>query len=199
MNADGVESASDPAGPPGAHDDEPVPPRSHRRGMLAGLGVVGLLLAGLLFFGPGGARPRPAAQGQAGRSPVTIPLRSETTTPAPSTTTTSAPPAPIAETGPVTDLAASTYQVRAHVDVGSDAVAGPDGATPDGTRLDDNHDHGRGGATADDHHDVTARHHDDVVPAHSVRLSASRAGATPRQTSPPPPAPQLWLPSPVAE
>jgi hypothetical protein len=105
MNASGVE--------PGADDDESVAPRSHRRGMLAGLGVVGLLLAGLLLFGPGGTRPRPAAQGQAGRSPVTIPVRSETTTTGSPTTTTSAPVAPTPRTGPVTDLAASTFQARA--------------------------------------------------------------------------------------
>jgi hypothetical protein len=40
MNADGVESGFDPAGPPLAPDDEPVPPRPRRRDMLAGLGVV---------------------------------------------------------------------------------------------------------------------------------------------------------------
>jgi hypothetical protein len=110
MNADGVESA--PPESPGGDDEESIPPRSHRRGMLAGLGVLGLVLAGLLLFGPGGTKPRPAVQGQAGRSPVTIPVGSETTTAASSTTTTTAPAPPTPQTGPVTDLAASTFQVK---------------------------------------------------------------------------------------
>jgi hypothetical protein len=110
MNADGVESP--PLDRPGEDHDESIPPRSHRRGMLAGLGVLGLVLAGLLLFGPGGTRPRPAVQGQAGRSPVTIPVGSETTTAASSTTTTTAPAPPTPRTGPVTDLAASTFQVK---------------------------------------------------------------------------------------
>jgi hypothetical protein len=110
MNAGGVESP--PQERPGEDDDESIPPRSHRRGMLAGLGVLGLVLAGLLLFGPGGTRPRPAAQGLAGRSPVTIPVGSETTTTPSSTTTTTAPAPPTPKTGPVTDLAASTFQVK---------------------------------------------------------------------------------------
>jgi hypothetical protein len=97
MNADGVESP--PLERPGEDDDESIPPPSHRRRMLAGLGVLGLVLAVLLLFGPGGTRPRPAAQGQAGRSPVTIRVGSETTTAASSTTTTSAPAPPTPRTG----------------------------------------------------------------------------------------------------
>jgi hypothetical protein len=108
MNAGGVEPPHRES--PG--DDEPIPPRSHRRGMLAGLGVLGLVLAGLLLFGLGGTRPRPAVQDQAGRSPVTIPVGSETTTPASSTTTTTAPAPPTPKTGPITDLAASAFQVK---------------------------------------------------------------------------------------
>ena len=110
MKAGGVES---PLQERPGDDDESIPQRSHRRGMLAGLGVLGLVLAGLLLFGPGGTRPRPAAQGQADRSPVTIPVRSETTTTGSSTTSTTAPAPPTPQTGPVTDLAASTFQVRA--------------------------------------------------------------------------------------
>ena len=110
MNAGGVESGHHALR--GVDDDGSVPPRSHRRGMLAGLGVLGLVLAGLLVFGPGGTGPRPAAQGQAGRSPVTIPVQGETTTAGTSTTTTSAPAAPTPRTGAVTDLAASTFQVK---------------------------------------------------------------------------------------
>jgi hypothetical protein len=110
MNGGGIESGHDAF--PDNDVDESVPPPSHRRGMLAGLGVLGLVLAGLLVFGPGGTRPRPAAQGQAGRSPVTIPVQGETTTVATSTTTTSAPAAPTPKTAGVTDLAASTFQVK---------------------------------------------------------------------------------------
>jgi hypothetical protein len=110
MNGGGIESGHDVF--PGNDVDESVPPRSHRRGMLAGLGVLGLVLAGLLVFGPGGTRPRPAAQGQAGRSPVTIPVQGETTTAGTSTTTTSAPAAPTPKTAGVTDLAASTFHVK---------------------------------------------------------------------------------------
>jgi hypothetical protein len=94
MNADGVESGTDAAAD--APDDDEggadgSPPRSHRRGMLAGPGVVGLLLAGLLFFGPGGAKSRPTAQRQATRSPVTIFVRAD---PATATTTTAPVAAP---------------------------------------------------------------------------------------------------------
>jgi hypothetical protein len=113
MNAGEVESP--PQERPGQDDDESIPPRSHRRGMLAGLGVLGLVLAGLLLFGPGGTGPRHAVQDQAGRSPVTIPVGSEATTAASSTTTTTAPAPPTPKTGPVTDLAASTFQVKVKV------------------------------------------------------------------------------------
>jgi hypothetical protein len=120
MNAGGVESGHHAS--PG-DDDQSDLPRSHRKGMLAGLGVLGLVLAGLLLFGPGGTRPRPAAQSQAGRSPVTIPVGSETTTAASSTTTTTAPAPPTPKTGPVTDLAASTFQVKVKVPTPAHASA----------------------------------------------------------------------------
>jgi hypothetical protein len=111
MNAEGVEPG------PGANEpsaEDMGPPRSHRRGMLAGLGAIGLLLAGLLVFGPGGTGPKPAARSQGGPSPVTIPVGSNAAAAGSSTTTTTVvPPAPTPKTGSVTDLAASTYQVRA--------------------------------------------------------------------------------------
>jgi hypothetical protein len=101
MNTQGVEPGAPAAGSPEGDDrvDQgndgefaamaaAQAPRSHRRGMLAGLGAVGLLLAVLLLFGSGGSGPRLAAPSQHGGGPVTIPVR--TTDPA-AATTTSAP------------------------------------------------------------------------------------------------------------
>lgn len=101
MNAKEVEPGSGTDGRPGhgggadQGDDwsdaaaaQAQPPRSHRRGMLAGLGVVGLLLAVLLLVDSGGPGPRLAAPSRHGRGPVTIPVR--TTDPV-AATTTSAP------------------------------------------------------------------------------------------------------------
>jgi hypothetical protein len=92
--------------------EEFVPPkraskgRSHRAGMLAGLGVVGALLVVLVVFAPGGSKPRLPAQSVHDVSPIsasgpktaaatTPTTAAQTTTPttaAPSTTT--IPPRP---------------------------------------------------------------------------------------------------------
>lgn len=100
MNTQGVEPGSGATGPSEDGDgvdqggDEGFAPatgspalRSHRRGMLAGLGAVGLLLAVLLLLGSGGSKPRLAAQGRLGHSPVTIPVRTKASV---ATTTTTA-------------------------------------------------------------------------------------------------------------
>jgi cytoskeletal protein RodZ len=72
--------------------------RSHRVGMLAGLGVVGALLAVLLVFAPGGSKPRLPAQSVHDVSPIAAsgPRTDAATTPstAAPTTTSSAPAAP---------------------------------------------------------------------------------------------------------
>src|SRR5579872_4660476 len=52
---------------PAIHDEFAAPrraarTRSHRTGMLAGLGVVGILLAVLVIVGPGGSKPHLPAQ-----------------------------------------------------------------------------------------------------------------------------------------
>jgi hypothetical protein len=70
--------------------------RSHRTGMLAGLGVVGALLVVLVVFAPGGSKPHLPAQSVHDVSPITAsgPKTAAATTPstaAPSTTTSSAP------------------------------------------------------------------------------------------------------------
>jgi hypothetical protein len=124
MNAKGVEPEPDAGSPTdgdepqgkGGADGFPLEQtagqvRSHRRGMLAGLGAVGLLLAVLLLFGSGGTGPRIPAQSERGRAPVTIPVRDPTTSVA-STTSTLSPPAPVPPAiksgrGVVTDPAAS--------------------------------------------------------------------------------------------
>ncbi len=48
-----------------------VRPRSHRAGVLGGLGAVGLLLAVLVLVAPGGSRPRLPAQSAHDLHPVT--------------------------------------------------------------------------------------------------------------------------------
>ena len=72
--------------------------RSHRVGMLAGLGVVGVLLAVLVVFAPGGSEPRLPAQSVHDVSPIAAsgPRTDAATTPstAAPTTTSSAPAAP---------------------------------------------------------------------------------------------------------
>ncbi|HWD56603.1 MAG TPA: hypothetical protein VG346_15875 [Acidimicrobiales bacterium] len=69
--------------------------RSHRGGMLAGLGVVGVLLAVLVLLAPGGSKPRLPAQSVHDVSPLTAsgPKTDAATTPstAAPTTTSSAP------------------------------------------------------------------------------------------------------------
>jgi hypothetical protein len=70
--------------------------RSHRGGMLAGLGVVGALLAVLVLLAPGGSTPRLPAQSVHDVSPVTAsgPRTDAATTPSTAApTTTSSPPA----------------------------------------------------------------------------------------------------------
>jgi hypothetical protein len=78
------------AGPP-----RPPRTRSHRTGMLAGLVVVGALLAVLVLLAPGSGKPRLPAQSVHDVSPVTAsgPKTAAATTPstAAPTTTTSAP------------------------------------------------------------------------------------------------------------
>ncbi|HEX4434763.1 MAG TPA: hypothetical protein VH012_08030 [Acidimicrobiales bacterium] len=128
MNAKGVEPGPDAGSPTGGGgpqeqglaDEAPLGEtagqlRSHRRGMLAGLGVVGLLLAVLLLFGSGGSGPKIPAQGEHGRAPLTIPVQKPTASVA-STTSTSSPPAPVPPAiksgrGVVTDPAASAAPV----------------------------------------------------------------------------------------
>ncbi len=69
--------------------------RSHRAGMLAGLGVVGALLVVLVVFAPGGSKPKLPAQSVHDVSPISAsgPKTAAATTPttAASTTTSSAP------------------------------------------------------------------------------------------------------------
>jgi hypothetical protein len=71
--------------------------RSHRAGMLAGLGVVGALLVVLVVFAPGGSKPRLPAQSVHDVSPISAsgPRTAAATTPttAAPTTTSSAPAA----------------------------------------------------------------------------------------------------------
>jgi hypothetical protein len=70
--------------------------RSHRGGMLAGLGVVGALLAVLVVLAPGGSKPRLPAQSVHDVSPVTAsgPKTEAATTPSTTTpSTTSSSPA----------------------------------------------------------------------------------------------------------
>lgn len=91
-----------PVTDPGAiHEEfaEPSRPprfRSHRAGMLAGLGVVGALLAVLVLLAPGSGKPRLPAQSVHDVSPISAsgPKTEAATTPstaAPSSTTSSAP------------------------------------------------------------------------------------------------------------
>lgn len=91
--------------------DEFVPPRrasksrSHRTGMLAGLGVVGALLVVLVVFAPGGSKPRLPAQSVHDVSPISAsgPKTAAATTPttaAASSTTTSTAPASSPTTTP---------------------------------------------------------------------------------------------------
>lgn len=80
--------------------------RSHRAGMLAGLGVVGVLLVVLVVFAPGGSKPRLPAQSVHDVSPIsasgpktaaaTTPTTAVATTPssAPAASTTTTPPKP---------------------------------------------------------------------------------------------------------
>jgi hypothetical protein len=78
---------------------EPAPPaksRSHRTGMLAGLGVVGALLAVLVVLSPGSGQPRLPAQSVHDVGPIAAsgPKTAAATAPAaavPPTTTSSAP------------------------------------------------------------------------------------------------------------
>ena len=99
-------------GPPGADDTivmgapiiheefaqpkRPSKSRSHRTGMLAGLGVVGALLVVLVVFAPGGSKPKLPAQSVHDVSPISAsgPRTAAATTPttaAPSTTSSTAP------------------------------------------------------------------------------------------------------------
>jgi hypothetical protein len=87
--------------------------RSHRTGMLAGLGVVGALLVVLVVFAPGGSKPRLPAQSVHDVSPITAsgPKTAAATTPttAASTTTSSAPAASTTTTPPRQGETITTY------------------------------------------------------------------------------------------
>ncbi|HEY6473650.1 MAG TPA: hypothetical protein VIY26_12215 [Acidimicrobiales bacterium] len=73
--------------------------RSHRAGMLAGLGVVGVLLVVLVVFAPGGSKPRLPAQSVHDVSPISAsgPKTAAATTPTTAVATTT-PPAPASTT-----------------------------------------------------------------------------------------------------
>lgn len=72
--------------------------RSHRAGMLAGLGVVGAILVVLVVFAPGGSKPKLPAQSVHDVSPISAsgPKTAAATTPTTAAPTTTAPSAPAA-------------------------------------------------------------------------------------------------------
>jgi hypothetical protein len=76
--------------------------RSHRAGMLAGLGVVGALLAVLVVLSPGGGTPRLPAQSVHDVSPITAsgPRTAAATTPTTAAATTTSAPATTTTTRP---------------------------------------------------------------------------------------------------
>ena len=98
---------------------EPARPprfRSHRAGMLAGLGVVGALLAVLVLLGPSGGKPRLPAQSVHDVSPISASgpkTAAATTPPPPAPSTTSSAPASSTTTTPahqsVTQPSTVTY------------------------------------------------------------------------------------------